>query len=52
MTDYDDFEVWDEPEPRERRSNRYHWCETCHGHTGPGSPCSEEEPEEEEEDDD
>lgn len=28
-------------------SRRSHWCETCHGHTGPGSPCAEDEPEHE-----
>jgi hypothetical protein len=29
----------------ERRARRGHWCETCHGHTGPGSPCAPDEPE-------
>lgn len=32
-------------EPR-GRTRMYHWCETCHGHTGPGSPCAiDDEPE-------
>ena len=34
-----------------------HWCETCHGHTGPSSPCYdglelEDEPEGEDDADD
>jgi cytochrome c5 len=39
---------------QERRENaRYHhWCDVCHGHTGPGSPCAPEEPEPEESNDD
>lgn len=34
----------------ERRRQRSHWCETCMGHTGPGSPCApdEDEPEQDE----
>lgn len=33
----------------ERRVSR-HWCDTCHGHTGPDSPCySGPDPEPEEE---
>lgn len=29
-----------------------HWCDICHGHTGPGSPCAEDAPEDEDEDED
>lgn len=28
---------------RQRRARLNHWCETCHGHTGPGSPCAPDE---------
>lgn len=37
---------------RRARSRANHWCTTCHGQTGPGSPCymGEEEPEDEPED--
>lgn len=29
---------------RARRRRLHHWCDVCHGHTGPGSPCHEPEP--------
>lgn len=33
-----------------RRAARWnHWCDICHGHLGPGSPCAPEEPEDNEE---
>lgn len=45
-------------EERRRRIQARHWCDECHGHTGPGSPCHiepdpepEPEPEEDEGDD-
>lgn len=49
---YDDIpdDVYDELRAETlaaRRRDRSHWCETCHGKTGPGSPCAEE-PENEE----
>lgn len=25
-------------------ARRRHWCDVCHGHTGPGSPCYEPQP--------
>jgi hypothetical protein len=35
---------------RRRRARLWHWCATCHGHTGPGSPCApDDEPDEQEE---
>jgi cytochrome c5 len=47
--DYEDAEAADlRAEARaERRRNAYHWCDVCHGHTGPGSPCAPDEPEDE-----
>lgn len=51
MSRYDD-EYADDDLKREamdeRRARYFHWCDVCHGHTGPGSPCAPE-PEEEEE---
>lgn len=35
---------------RRERARLWHWCSTCHGHTGPGSPCYDG-PEPEPEDD-
>ncbi|MCC2632146.1 MAG: hypothetical protein K0S48_32 [Ramlibacter sp.] len=39
--DYEDAEASElRAEARaERRRMAPHWCSTCHGHTGPGSPC-------------
>lgn len=31
---------------------RHHWCDICHGHTGPGSPCAEDPPEEQQDEED
>ena len=36
---------------RARRAQYRHWCEECHGQTGPGSPCAIEPPEPEEQED-
>lgn len=36
---------------RRERARLHHWCDTCHGFTGPNSPCydgPEDEPEAEE----
>lgn len=35
---------------RRRAARMHHWCDVCHGKTGPGSPCAieEDEPEAEE----
>lgn len=49
--DYDyDLRAEAAQERRERARWR-HWCEDCHGHTGPGSPCVEEPPEAQDEED-
>jgi glutathione S-transferase len=38
-------------EARRRRARWNHWCDVCHGHLGPGSPCAPEEDEPEQTDD-
>ncbi|MDB5730725.1 MAG: hypothetical protein JWQ03_620 [Variovorax sp.] len=43
------YDVLEEMHEQRRRNARLnHWCSTCHGHTGPGSPCAPDEPEEDE----
>jgi hypothetical protein len=42
--DYDDTDVdmelvYEAREQRRRARRMWHWCDECHGHTGPGSPC-------------
>ena len=47
----DERDYWRAIDREERRRNAYHWCSTCHGRTGPGSPCAvDEEPEQPEDD--
>lgn len=44
--DYEDPEAADlRAEDRAERGRYAHWCDVCHGHTGPGSPCAPEQPE-------
>lgn len=35
---------------RRARARLNHWCDVCHGHTGPGSPCAPDDDEPEEND--
>lgn len=44
--DTDDLDVYEDADARRddidergRRARLWHWCDVCHGHTGPGSPC-------------
>jgi cytochrome c5 len=51
--DIEEDELRAEARQQRRENARYHhWCDVCHGHTGPGSPCAPEEPEPEESNDD
>lgn len=43
--------IYEAREQRRRERRMWHWCEDCHGHTGPGSPCAvDDEPKDEQED--
>lgn len=46
MREFDDPDLYAEDvAARRQRARLNHWCEECHGHTGPGSPCAiDEEP--------
>lgn len=52
--DTDDFDPFADAEARREdaedriRHARFHWCDVCHGHTGPGSPCYDERGQEDE----
>lgn len=47
-SEYDDPDLVAEArEERRRNAQLWHWCDLCHGHTGPGSPCAPEEDEQE-----
>jgi cytochrome c5 len=54
-SDYDELRA---EAAAERRATRalYHWCDECHGHTGPGSPCyaggDEDEPQQADDEED
>jgi hypothetical protein len=54
--DYDPADSYEDAEAADlraeaaaqRRRNAHHFCDVCHGFTGPGSPCAPDEPEEDE----